>query len=312
MRRGGRVLGWLWLAVVAALLVLRFVDLTGPVPMVQSGLPLAGLSLVLLVLIAVLARSWVLGFSAALLGVPFAVLALPWWTGDSEAHRDDDVVVLTANLLYGRAELAEVEEQVERLGVDALVLLEVTEAGERQLAGTGIGELLPHRSGTVREDAGGTLVLTADPHTVLEDPPRSAFEQVPVRVESAAGEWTLLAAHPHPPQVTTSQQWREDLGWLSLWTQNQSEDVPLVVAGDFNASQAHPAFREVAAGMDDAHRLVGDGWVRSWPVDGPVPRFVQLDHVLSRGVTVVDAGTTDLDGSDHRSVWARLRLPSAG
>lgn len=84
------------------------------------------------------------------------------------------------------------------------------------------------------------------------------------------------------------------------------------MAGASNFSQAHPAFREVAAGMEHAHRAVAAGWVRTWPVGGPVPAFVQLDHVLGRGFAVVDAGLLGISGTDHRLTWARLRLPSTG
>ena len=38
---------------------------------------------------------------------------------------------------------------------------------------------------------------------------------------------------------------------------------------------------------------------------------MQLDHVLSRGLTVVDSGQVALNGTDHAAVWASYALPAA-
>ena len=82
------------------------------------------------------------------------------------------------------------------------------------------------------------------------------------------------------------------------------------MAGDFNSSQTHPGFRKVADRMTDAHRAAGQGWVRTWPIGSRVPPFIQLDHVLMRGLEVVDAGTVTIADTDHRAIWARLSLHS--
>ena len=47
---------------------------------------------------------------------------------------------------------------------------------------------------------------------------------------------------------------------------SQPDGIPLVLAGDFNASADHPGYRQVADGLVDAHRAVGAGWVRTWPL----------------------------------------------
>nr|WP_281496876.1 endonuclease/exonuclease/phosphatase family protein [Ornithinimicrobium sp. F0845] len=204
--------------------------------------------------------------------------------------------------------MAEIVALVRQYDVDALVLLEATARTGDQVAHGSLSDLLPHVSGQVREDAGGTLVLTAEPHVELPDPPAGTFTQVAVRVQGAGGDadWTLVAVHPAPPLLTTSDRWRDDLAALQAWVEGHREGR-LVLAGDFNASQGHPAFRALSDGMVDAHREAGAGWVRTWPMGSPVPPFIQLDHVLARGFAVQDAGVADLTGSDHRAVWARLR-----
>jgi len=59
--------------------------------------------------------------------------------------------------------------------------------------------------------------------------------------------------------------------------------------------------------MTDAHRVVGEGWVRTWPQGRRLIRpFIQLDHGRFRGLSVVDAGVVNLPKTDHAAVWARL------
>ncbi len=78
------------------------------------------------------------------------------------------------------------------------------------------------------------------------------------------------------------------------------------MAGDFNGSSAHPAFRDLEEDLIDTRRATTPGWVRTWPQGSILPAFVDLDHVLVRGLGVVDAGQIEISGTDHSAVWARL------
>lgn len=303
-------LGWCGVVLTAVPVLLRWLDVTGPVPAIQSGLPLVGLATVVLFLSALVVRARaVAAVTAALLAVHLA-LAGPWWWSRPADPAPTDTVVLAANLQFGQGSMPALTALVEERGVDALALVEATPETAEQLEGSRLAELLPHRSGQVRTDAGGTLVLTADPHTVVDGAPQGSFEQVAVRVQpggSDHADWVFLAVHPAPPLVSTSTNWRTDLAELGRWVAASDPDLPLVLAGDFNSSQAHPAFREATAGLTHAHRQSGSGWVRTWPAEGALPPYVQLDHVLVRGMTVTGAGVEPVPGSDHHAVWASLR-----
>ncbi|NLG23084.1 MAG: endonuclease/exonuclease/phosphatase family protein, partial [Actinomycetales bacterium] len=287
-------------------LVLRFVDATGPVPALQAVLPMAVGSLLLLLALSLVTHRSRLALASGGLLVIGVVGAAPWlWPREFPEPSTADTVVLAANLEFGQGDLSEVVDLVRHHDVDALVLLEATSRTAEQVTEGPLADLLPHLSGQVRDDAGGTLVLTADPHLELADPPEGTFTQVAVRVQGSGGDWTLLAVHPAPPLLTTSERWRTDLAALQAWVEGRGEER-LVLTGDFNASQGHPAFRALADGMVDAHREVGAGWVRTWPMESTVPPFIQLDHILVRGFEVHDAGVANVRGSDHRAVWARL------
>lgn len=309
-------LAWLWGVAAAALTGLRWVDATGPVPVLQAGLVPVGLSLVPLAALA-----WALGRRAlltgvVLLGLVHGAVALPWWTSEAveAGPTERELVVATANLEYGQGSLEDLADLVTDREVDALVLLEVTPAFEQALEGSPVDRALPDRAGTVRSDAGGTLVLLRDGVAgggaqVLGGDSSFVFDQVLAPVSSGGEGITLLGAHTRPPAPGGSAGWRAEL--LRLADAAAAVDGPLLVVGDLNASTGHPVLRDLLRETDlrDAHEAAGSGWVRTWPAEGLLPAFVQIDHVLVREAAVVDAGAVGVAGSDHAAVWTRLRLP---
>ncbi len=302
-----RVVGVVWLLAAACLLALRWVDGGVLVVALQCGLPLVGASLVLLLALTAIFRHWILTLATAALLAAMVALAWPWWVQpDLEPATESDMVVLASNLFYGNGDIRVLDHQVRALEVDALVLLEITPQALLQVEASGIPESLPHRSGAARPDASGTMVFTAQPHQALSDVPDLFFDQVAVQVQresQQAERWLLFGAHPVPP---TLPQWSDDLAALREWEQAQPESARVVMAGDFNASSGHPAFRRLTQNLTDSRLRTAPGWVRTWPMESLIPAFVQLDHVLVRGTEVVDAGQVRIPGSDHDAVWARL------
>ena len=308
-------LAWVWWAAAAGLTALRWVDLASVAPVLQSGLVLVGLSLVPLLVLALAVRQLPLVVVTVLLGGVHLALALPWWVDDSVPPGEEDVVVAAANLEFGQGSVDDLVALVAEHDVDVLLLSEATPDTALALDRSGLAATLPHRSGTVRDDAGGTLVLTRDPHEARTGTDGFAFDQVVVQLQptGASGEGadaqpvTVVAAHTFPPVGIPARAWRTELDALGRLVQDLPAG-PLVVAGDLNASTGHPGLRGLLAEHDlvDAHRVAGEGWVRTWPREGALPGFVQIDHVLARDLQVVDAGTWEVVGSDHLAVWARL------
>lgn len=305
VKRAVRGLAWLWWLAAAGLLGLRWVALGGVIAILQSGLPLVGMSVLVLLVLVVATKQKALAVMTVLLLVPMAVLAWPWWfQGVQQPSAPDDVVVVASNMEYGAADVGDLERLVVEKQADAVVLIEITPAALREVEDSGIPRLLPHRSGRPREDAGGTMIFTAEPHEALADVPASHFDQVAIEVKRpSAGPWLLLGAHPVPP---INASWSQEMSQLRAWRDRQGDTVPLVMAGDFNASSAHPGFRGVARGLTDAQRATGPGWVRTWPQGSALPAFINLDHVLFRGFEVVSSGVSVIENTDHAAVWARL------
>ena len=88
---------------------------------------------------------------------------------------------------------------------------------------------------------------------------------------------------------------------------------PVILAGDFNATLDHWALRRLLRlGYVDAASQVGNGLSPTWgPQPGRRPALLAIDHFLDRWrCTVLSTSTHVLPGSDHRAVYAELRLPA--
>jgi endonuclease/exonuclease/phosphatase family metal-dependent hydrolase len=85
-----------------------------------------------------------------------------------------------------------------------------------------------------------------------------------------------------------------------------------VLAGDFNATPDHAAFRRLLCrGWTDAARVTGQALRPTWsPLRSPLPRLT-LDHVLvGPRIGVASLQVVHVAGTDHRALVADLRLPT--
>jgi endonuclease/exonuclease/phosphatase (EEP) superfamily protein YafD len=313
---GGVVLtGLLWVGFAAAvpLVGVRWVDnsVAGLVPVLQSMVPLTGVLVVVLVVIAAVTRRWLITAAAGVLLAVCATIAVPSVIGHTVAPGRDDLVVMSANLEFGRADAHSLVTAARAHRVDVLVLIEITPAAVERLRAAGLDTLLPESVGESSQDAGGTIIRSRIPMTLvqpgLDQAPAHAFREPVVSIHRERGDVVLGAVHLQPPGLSGATDWRSGQIDLLTWRQRQPPGQPFVLAGDFNSSWSHPGFRQIAETMTDAHQAAGEGWVRTWPQGRRLIRpFIQLDHVLLRGLGVVDAGAVQLPGTDHAAVWARL------
>jgi endonuclease/exonuclease/phosphatase (EEP) superfamily protein YafD len=103
--------------------------------------------------------------------------------------------------------------------------------------------------------------------------------------------------------------WRRELGALRDFAAEQAGGTTLL-AGDFNASQDHAAFRRILdTGLRDAARLAGDDRAPSWPARTAPTLGAQIDHVLlSPDFSAETARFLDLADTDHRALLVSITL----
>ncbi|WP_370616734.1 endonuclease/exonuclease/phosphatase family protein [Mumia sp. Pv 4-285] len=315
-----RVLGRLVPVGLAVALASRWLDVTarGTVPAVQALAPLWVVLTALTVLGVLVLRRWRLlaWYAPALvLAAYVAATALTHDGGAVDARTPGrDFVLASLNADYGEANPTEVVALVSERHVDVLVLLEADAAYLGALDAAGMGDLMPFRMHAARDNpVAGSMILASHPLSPVIQPAEPGayeFEQPAADLVVSSRIVRIRAVHPWPPIGGGASAWRRQLDNLRIWAGAQPDGIPVVLAGDFNASSDHPVFRRLADGFVDAVDAAGPRLAPTWPRGTTwVPPFVALDHVLSRGALPYTADTFTIDGTDHAGVIARLRVP---
>jgi endonuclease/exonuclease/phosphatase (EEP) superfamily protein YafD len=285
-RRGLAVVLGLALVLLTVAFALRWVDVaTREVAAGQAVVPITGAGVVgvtLLALVCGLRRLALVGAVPSAVAVGLAVASFGL-TATPSSDGAETVTLLSSNLEFGAGNADDIVKGVRDHHADVVVLVELTPQAVTRLKAAGLDQELPYVVG--HPEAGTTGAA----------------------IQRPGGAFRVKAVHTRQP-IVSARGWAQDLDRLHTWQLAQPTDQPLFMAGDFNASQSHPPFRSMIEGLTDAHRATGGGWVRTWPQGRRIPPFVQLDHVLGRGVTAVDAGVTPVRGSDHAAVWATVTL----
>jgi endonuclease/exonuclease/phosphatase (EEP) superfamily protein YafD len=194
--------------------------------------------------------------------------------------------------------------------VDVLSLQELTSSEQERLESAGLSTLLPYQvTEPVFRGADGSGLYSRLP---LRQ--RTGLFQ-PVGHHMPAAEVTLpggevvevVVVHPVAPVPSTVPEW--EAGVASL-PPAPTTGAPRILAGDFNASLDHAVFRRLlATGYTDAAAATGDGLVPTWPKGRLLPPLVAIDHVLTDArAGAVSVQVHDLPGSDHRALFADLRV----
>ncbi|WP_084957543.1 endonuclease/exonuclease/phosphatase family protein [Thermoactinospora rubra] len=271
-----------------------------------AATPYAAAGSVVPLLLAALARRRAVVAVAAVTTAALGLSVLPRAFGTADAAPGTPLRVLTINMLVGRADPEAVVGLVRGLAPDVLSLQELTPGAVAALDAAGLAELLPHR--VLRPDWSpwGSGLYARHRLTPLPGQDSTALVELP-----GGQKAEVVAVHPPAPLEEAVAVWERALEELPA----ASLDRLRILAGDFNATLDHAALRRVLArGYKDAAAEVGQGLVPTWPAHKSVlPPAFAIDHVLvdSRiGVRAVSVHT--LPGTDHRAVFAELRLPQQG
>jgi endonuclease/exonuclease/phosphatase (EEP) superfamily protein YafD len=224
--------------------------------------------------------------------------------------------VLTANLLVGRAAAGGVVDLTCRTHADVLFLQELTSDAAARLQQAGLGDLLPHSvAQPMPHGTRGSGIYARYPLRGGPPAPSGSAARCTARLDLPSGQFVQLAcvhaASPKPPwSPGATTRWRDHLSALPA-----PDDGPLVLAGDFNATLDHVQFRRLLRrGYNDAASQAGNGLVPTWSPrpDRRLP-LLAIDHVLTdRCCAVLTTSAHRLIGTDHRALYAELRLPLPG
>ena len=224
----------------------------------------------------------------------------------------DDVVVLVANVLHGRADTGALAGLIARESPHFVVLPEAgTDFRDKLmplLDGLGYRAWVSTDPGT--PDVRGVVLLVADRAGAVRV--RRGMGMRLRHLEATGGilgSRRFYAVHTTAPMGRSrTAWWQAELELIGRWCRGE---VAPIVAGDLNATFDHPQLRAAVDGCHSAAEGTGRWLVGTFLAALPRWASIQIDHVL-----VPDGSQTsrfevlDLPGTDHRAVLARVRVPA--
>jgi endonuclease/exonuclease/phosphatase (EEP) superfamily protein YafD len=227
---------------------------------------------------------------------------------DEPAPQDRSLTVMSANVLFGRADPQEIADLAG--AADLVGIQENTPLFDEALLAV-LGAEFPYRVGTSNEDGGGTMLWSRTPLTLVGNG-ETRFTSVVATTTVRGVEWTVATAHPAPPQMGVTL-WESDAGKVLELVRPHLGDR-LVLVGDFNAIEEHLTMRRLTdAGLRNAMAGAGSpgaaAWQPSWPaLRAWVPPLIRIDHALHSGaVQAWRPRYTKVGGSDHKALVATFR-----
>ncbi|MHC3470160.1 endonuclease/exonuclease/phosphatase family protein [Streptomyces sp. 7R007] len=311
-RVAGRWLGALLLAGVSAVVGCRVADTDGvtPVPQLLAFLPWLLAPTALALLLSLLARWW-----PGLVWTVVVLALLAWYfepygrSAEPGGPALAELRVLTSNVEFGRGTDALVP--VVRARRPDVVFVEECEYTCQATLTKTFRAGYPYRRAVVAGGSEGSLILSRFPLTPAGGV--TGTMGMPGAVADVGGHAVRLQlAHPMPPLPGQVGVWRRELGRLR--DAAAAVRTPLILAGDFNATQDHAAFRRILdTGLRDAARLAGHDRTPSWPARTAPAIGAQIDHVLvSRDFAANSARFLTLPDTDHRALLVDITLHQRG
>ncbi|MFP5283538.1 MAG: endonuclease/exonuclease/phosphatase family protein [Actinomycetes bacterium] len=191
---------------------------------------------------------------------------------------------------------------------DIVVLVETTPLAAQALESRGWRQRFPYVAGDPLERGSGGAIYSRFP---LRDPaplPPTSFPMWAATAEvPEVGPVRVIAAHPCNP-FCGQGRWAAEHDLLGAAIASSPGDLPLVVAGDFNAVDDHgPLLALRRAGLSSANDLAGAGWQPTYPADTGLPPLLPIDHVfVDDQLTALSVGRFSVAGTDHLGLRAEL------
>ncbi len=239
------------------------------------------------------------------------------WRADASAPA---FTLLHYNVNTANSRQADVADMVARSGADLVFLQEISPAWVVALEGRVPG-YRPVKLEPRTDNFGiGMWVRDASNIDVVEVEARDlsgGVAQVPaieavVRVDGR--QVRVVSLHTLPP-VSLAYSEARNAQLRAAAQLARDSDLPFILIGDLNATPWSAHYRAMVreGGLTDPLRggaaLGVSAPGASWPAGLVTPGMIPIDHVLSRnGAVVVERRLGEATGSDHRPLYAEVRL----
>ncbi|MBO3751891.1 endonuclease/exonuclease/phosphatase family protein [Streptosporangiaceae bacterium NEAU-GS5] len=276
----------------------------------MAATPYATVAALIATGLAVLARNRIAAVVGLASTVALAAVVLPRAFGSAQpAASGPTLKILSINMRFGGADATTIVNLVRTLHPDILNTQELSPWGVQHLQEAGLSELMPYDDLAPERSAAGSGIFARVPLTTLPDMGLIEGHHMPhVRFTMPGGRQVeLVDVHTVAPLGPDASVWSAAMRVLP----EPEAGTIRILAGDYNATLDHAEFRRVLAkGYVDVGDAAGIGLVPTWPAGRSIPPVITIDHVLvDPRVAVVSAGVHSVPRTDHRALFAELRLP---
>jgi endonuclease/exonuclease/phosphatase (EEP) superfamily protein YafD len=210
------------------------------------------------------------------------------------------ITIVSSNVRTGNEHVEDLVADIASEQPDIVVLQEIGPADLTAIRRTDLARSHEHMFADARPGYFGGVVFSRWPVSGrVEDV--GGHPMIVATVETPTGLLDVVNVHVVPPTTSVGHRlWARQLDELA--DRLSEADRPVVVVGDFNATEHHDELRSLAEASSDR----GLAAFRSFPFNEMVPPMLSLDHVFAAGgacLRNVD-GTAENSGSDHRAMRA--------
>lgn len=320
IRVGLLVVGWLIVAVLALVALLRLVawDSVEPLIVLDALTLIVYLPAWVVAVGALLARRWWLAAAAAVIVAAqlafilpelLAAAPVPAWTRHAPVVR-----VFDANVDQSLRFQAGYVQAIEQDRPDLVTLEEFTPPALQAMVASGVLASFPYRCAAPAYGATGFLIASrlrltgCRVRTVLWDG-RATPYMVAATLWSPGGPVALRLVHNLAPFPVSWREWSAVLAAVGR-SVRASSDSRMLMVGDFNATWGNRGFAALLHdGLTDGAAARGKATDMTWPNGAVLPPFIRIDHVLTGDrLAVTQIAARPGFGSDHRYLLATIAI----
>ncbi len=320
VRAGLLVVGWLIVAVLGLVALLRLVawDSLEPLIVLDALTLVVYLPAWVVAIAALIARRWWLAAAAVVIiaaQVAFvapellAAAPAPAWAPHAPAVRVFDANI-DKNLRFEAGYVRAIEQD----RPDLITLEEFTPSALHSMVASGVLASFPYRCTAPLYNASGFLIasrlrLTGCHVQALYPDGLWTPYMVQATLWSPGGPVALRLVHTLAPFPSTWREWSAVLTAVDR-SVRASGDSRMLMVGDFNATWGNSGFAALLHdGLTDGAAARGQAAEMTWPNGAVVPPLIRIDHVLTgAGLAVTQITAKPGFGSDHRYLLATVAV----
>ena len=271
---------------------------------------------------AVWQRRWVLTIcSLALVGFHVALMA-PDFLRDRRfeidakpvagaASSSDRIRVFFANVLARNTEFDALLEEIADTDPDVIVLVEFSRPWHAAFVNSPVMAPYVHGSGRLKSHINTVNVFSKLP---LANEIQNWVQGRAVHtVDIPIGSTSLRIVGLHAPRPIPGPKYNYLEHWNEMFALLSAEQGPLVVVGDFNATEHSRVYKRLTeSGLRSAHDDRGRGYATTWPNGQNLCPPIRIDHALvSPEIDVKSIREGRGRGSDHKPLMLDVSIRRA-